>query len=394
MPALVRDSTFIAYNSGGVQGRRRVVAEDDPDWVPSFEAIPTISFKDIHGSPEQKRALARQVGDACRAVGFFYVKDSGIPSSLIVDTFEVMERFFACPDDVKLAAHWHKSPACRGYEPFFETKLGLDAKGNLRESFAIGDDFLDAEQAYSGEVAPGTKPQNCWPPDFPELRASLYEYYNHVEPFARALLVIFALALDLREDAFEEQYGEDAIWGMRALHYPPQQADESNPGLGAHTDFSSFTLVAQEPGSKPGLEVLNLNGQWISAPPIDGCDFVVNTGDFLSQTTNNVFKSTVHRVLNRTGDRRYSLPFFFSPSPSSTVAPLAQFLRRANAADDESTSSTPRERNVEPVNVGEHYVRRVLHSRKHHPSSVKVREAGIPMSEWRYEMMQGVGVPE
>ncbi|BGP43158.1 hypothetical protein JCM10449v2_007182 [Rhodotorula kratochvilovae] len=393
MPALVeKDNRYIAFNSGGVAGRRRIVEEGDPDWVPTFDAIPTISFKYIDGTLEEKQALAKEVGTACRDVGFFYVMDSGLPPSLIADTFQMMERFFARSDDVKLAAHWHKSPACRGYEPFSETKLGLDAKGNLRESFAIGDDFLDDEQAYSGKIPPGTKPQNCWPPDHPELREGMYAYYRQVEPFARALLKIFALALDLPEDAFEEQYGEDAIWGMRALHYPPQEPDEDNPGLGAHTDFSSFTLVCQEPGSKPGLEVLNLNGQWVSAPPLPGCDFVVNTGDFLSQTTNNVFKSTVHRVYNRTGERRYSLPFFFSPSPGATVAPLPQFLR--DDASDSGVSVSSERENVKPVNVGEHYVRRVLHSRKHHPSSVKVRKAGIPMEEWKYEMMQGVGIPE
>ena len=95
---------------------------------------------------------------------------------------------------------------------------------------------------------------------------------------------------------------------------------------------------------------------------------------------------------NRTGERRYSLPFFYSPSPGATFAPLPQFLR--DDASDSGVSVSSERENVKPVNVGEHYVRRVLHSRKHHPSSVKVRKAGIPMEEWKYEMMQGVGIPE
>lgn len=41
------------------------------------------------------------------------------------------------------AAHWHKSPACRGFEPFEETSQGSSA--NLRESFSMGDDWMDEE---------------------------------------------------------------------------------------------------------------------------------------------------------------------------------------------------------------------------------------------------------
>ncbi|GAA6018310.1 hypothetical protein JCM10207_000799 [Rhodosporidiobolus poonsookiae] len=382
MPGLVKEPQYITFNSGGVEGRRRIVDEGEEGWVPTFESIPTISFRNINGTEEERAALAKAVGQACSDVGFFYVMDSPLPPNIVKDTFAMMERFFAQPEDVKLDAHWHKSPACRGYEPFFETKMGTDAKGNLRESFSMGDDFLDAEQAYPGEIAPGTKPQNRWPERFPELREGLYEYYHHVHAFARDLLKIFALALDLPEEALQSQYGPDAITGMRALHYPPQEPDESTPGLGAHSDFSSFTLVCQEPDSKPGLEVLNLNGKWVSAPPLPGCDFVVNTGDFLEQTTGGVFKSTIHRVYNRTGSRRYSLPFFFSPSPSATIQPLPKFASNAKATTSDN------------MHVGTHYVRRVLNSRKFHPSAVKLREKRVPMEEWRYEMMMGVGIPE
>ncbi|GAA6044083.1 hypothetical protein JCM8097_000199 [Rhodosporidiobolus ruineniae] len=383
MPGMPKQPTYIDFNTGGVAGRRRVVEEGEEGWVPTFNEIPVISCANIHGTAAERAALAQEIGAACRDVGFFYVRDAQLPPHLVRDTFKTMERFFAQPDGVKLDAHWHRSPACRGYEPFVESAKGTEAKsGNLRESFAIGDDFLDEEQAYSGPVPPGTKPQNLWPSQFPDLRKDLYAYYHHVHAFARALLGIFAIALDLPEEVFQKQYAADAITGMRALHYPPQEPDEASPGLGAHTDFSSFTLVCQEPDSKPGLEVLNLNGHWISAPPLPGCDFVVNVGDFLSQTTNGLWKSTVHRVYNRTGERRYSLPFFFSPSPDVVIEPLKQFVGGKEGS------------RYEPMHVGTHYVRRVLNSRHQHPSSRAVKQAGIPMSEWRYEMMQGLGVPE
>lgn len=41
-----------------------------------------------------------------------------------------------------------------------------------------------------------------------------------------------------------------------------------------------FTVLA--PGEVRALEVLNKNGQWVSAPPKPGC-FIVNIGDQLQQ---------------------------------------------------------------------------------------------------------------
>ena len=48
-----------------------------------------------------------------------------------------------------------------------------------------------------------------------------------------------------------------------ARSYPPTEA--GHVGLGAHADFSLFTLLNQLPTASGGsaLEVLNANGQWV-----------------------------------------------------------------------------------------------------------------------------------
>lgn len=48
------------------------------------------------------------------------------------------------------------------------------------------------------------------------------------------------------------------------------------------------------------------------APPIDGT-FVVNIGDLLARWTNDLFASTEHRVINRSGRERYSIAVFYDP---------------------------------------------------------------------------------
>ena len=46
-----------------------------------------------------------------------------------------MREFFALPTDQKMQASWNKSPACRGYEPFSESKVAMNTDLDLRESF-------------------------------------------------------------------------------------------------------------------------------------------------------------------------------------------------------------------------------------------------------------------
>jgi len=91
-------------------------------------------------------------------------------------------------------------------------------------------------------------------------------------------------------------------------------------GIGAHTDWECFTILWQEPGIQ-ALQVLNSQKQWINAPPIEGT-LVINLGDQFARWTNDVFKSTVHRAINRSGQRRYSIPLFFGTDYTVRLEPI------------------------------------------------------------------------
>jgi isopenicillin N synthase-like dioxygenase len=66
---------------------------------------------------------------------------------------------------------------------------------------------------------------------------------------------------------------------------------------------------------------LNAASEWLSVTPIPGT-FVVNIGDMLSYWGNDTFASAVHRVLNITGEDRYSIPFFMDPNYETLGEPL------------------------------------------------------------------------
>src|SRR5262249_53773075 len=130
---------------------------------------------------------------------------------------------------------------------------------------------------------------------------------------------------------------------LRLLHYPPQRPDEEGVHLGAraHTDTNAFTILAQD--NNGGLEVRNRDGEFGAVPPIDG-PLIVNVGEVLKVWTDGVFSSAVHRVINRSGNERYSIPFFMYPSFDALIQPLISNPDPSNVAPENLHTSFPRDK--------------------------------------------------
>lgn len=71
-----------------------------------------------------------------------------------------------------------------------------------------------------------------------------------------------------------------------------------------------------------GLEVLNdSTKEWIPVDP-NPDSYVVNIGDMLSIWTKNMYKSAVHRVINKSNKDRYSVPFFVDGNTDVKLTPF------------------------------------------------------------------------
>jgi len=150
----------------------------------------------------------------------------------------------------------------------------------------------------------------------------------------RHLCRLFALSLDLPEEFFDPMITHPGGIARLIKYRPsanPKPLSEVNEdeeiGLGAHTDYECFTLLLQD--TIPGLEILSPDGRWVSAAPVEGA-IVVNVADFLMRWTNGVYKSTVHRVVNRTDKERYSVPLFFSINYDEKVETLPSCISEKN----------------------------------------------------------------
>ncbi|MER8587036.1 isopenicillin N synthase family oxygenase [Mesorhizobium sp. M1338] len=319
----------------------------------SFDKIPLVDIAPLLDGSNGYR-VAKEIRWALSNTGFMYVKNHGIPQELVDSVFDVSRRFFDLPMSQKMELHVSKSNvAFRGYiEPFGEnTDPGRTR--DLKECFDIGPERSTFEGPFFGP--------NQWPSNLPDFREVTYEYHQKMVSLAKILLKGIALSLDLSKSYFDN-FMHNPMSIQRLLHYPPQSGyiGEEVIGIGAHTDYSHLTILAQD--DVGGLQVMNRNGEWVEGIPIHGT-FVINIGDLIQRLTNDVYLANMHRVVNTSGRERYSIPFFIDADFNAIIEPLPSCV----------TDSNPLR--YQPVMCGEHKIGRFAASYAHLTNARRVSDA-------------------
>jgi len=154
-----------------------------------------------------------------------------------------------------------------------------------------------------------------------EFKILMISYHQEMFKLSLLILQILASGLPYGPNIFDDFVAGDVLASLRLLHYPSQETeDERQLGVGAHTDYGAITLLLQD--ETPGLQVFNdADKTWVPIPPNKDA-YVVNIGDMLAMWTQGVFKSGLHRVINRSTKGRYSLPYFFDGNLKCVLAPF------------------------------------------------------------------------
>ncbi|KAJ0122598.1 flavanone 3-hydroxylase [Diaporthe amygdali] len=311
------------------------------------ETIPLIDIgPSLNGDGAARRSVAAQIGKACREIGFFQITNHGVSLEAQNGVLEQAKRFFhQYPQAKKEDLHINNSALFRGWEPSDVSNVNPDDWNTMgketKEAFNWGyEPKLDPTggdgKYVELDLVSYPNGANVWPneEDLPGFFESIRKYHGEVLTLARHLLRLFALAMELEESYFDGMTTHPGTIA-RLLYYPPQKPkstpdsakQEEEIGLGAHTDYECFTLLLSD--ANPGLEVLSptldpASGRpkWISAPAAPN-SLTVNIADFFQRWTSGQFKSTVHRVVNRSPEKeRYSVPFFFSVNYDQKVSTL------------------------------------------------------------------------
>lgn len=197
---------------------------------------------------------------------------------------------------------------------------------DLKESFEIGRE--------------GDEYENLWPDrveaEGVDFAVTMKEFFLHCQELHRIVMRGVALGMGLEETFFDD-YVRKGDNTLRLLHYPPVAKDAFKAGrerAGAHTDYGSVTFLFQD--SAGGLQVERPGGKgvFVDVKPVEGA-IVLNSGDLLARWSNDIIRSTLHRVVEppRKEGRhdvredgfypaRYSVAYFCNPDFDQWVEAL------------------------------------------------------------------------
>ncbi|KAJ3110996.1 hypothetical protein HDU96_006096 [Phlyctochytrium bullatum] len=298
----------------------------------SSGGIPVVDFsRFLRGNAKDKERAAKDVVDAFKNIGFVYISGHGIPDEVLNGVYDKSKRFFDLPLAEKEKIAWETPESNRGYvAPGREKVTQLtdaaevaklrEASPDLKESLEIGKE-------------PSSDYQNRWPTHDAQFRTTMMRFYDIAHDLHLEVMRSIALGLGLGETFFDK-YCDKKDHNLRLLHYPEVPVsvfdNDGQARAGAHTDYGSITLLFQD--DRGGLQVQSPDtGAWIQATPIPGT-IVINAGDLLSRWSNDVIRSTNHRVVSPPPEKaanggqvfpaRYSIAYFCNPNMDAMIEGL------------------------------------------------------------------------
>jgi isopenicillin N synthase-like dioxygenase len=272
------------------------------------DRVPCISADDLMSGDGDH--LVELVRSACLETGFFYIDLAEPQRDSIAAALSQMERFFALADDDERKQSVRQGDERdTGWVPRYTEPAYQPGTVSSLEAFDFDINNL------------GSSHDEDWP-KLPDFRLDLTRCWHEYVDLGNAILVVIARAAGMQASFLQDRCNTHALSNMRLLSYAPEtiQVDQ-NVGIAAHTDFECITLLYQ---TAPGLELLNVNSEWLDAPVKDG-RIVVLLDDMLERWTNGVFRATGHRVRS-TDEQRYSIVMFIAANDEMEIGPLQEFV--------------------------------------------------------------------
>jgi isopenicillin N synthase-like dioxygenase len=297
--------------------------------------IPSVNLTDfISGTAEQKAAFVQALGRAYEDIGFVAVRGHFLSDELSEQLYEQVKAFYNLPIETKEKYEVPGLAGQRGYTSFGKEHAKGRSEGDLKEFWQFGQ-WVDANDPLRAEY-----PDNVSVAEYPDFNKLGKEAYQRLEETGKHMLRAIALYLGLDEFYFDEKI-EKGNSILRAIHYPPITNEPKSAVRAAeHEDINLITLLMG--ASAEGLEVLNKQNEWVAITALPD-QLVVNVGDMLQRLTNNVLKSTTHRVVNppreKWGTSRFSIPFFLHPKSGMRLDCLPSCITEANPIQYEPISA-------------------------------------------------------
>ena len=234
----------------------------------------------------------------CGFAVFTHVYDNWL--SEFEDWKQLMEEFFQLPLDVKQQYAYSGVKENIGFNWLEEERLTPTMPGDLKESY--------------NWVEPARMQEQYWPKEIPEFKPLAQKIERISRMLSYQFLYRFEKVLRLPIGSLVEKH-IDGSATMRMIKYPAWDGEikEGQVRGGSHTDYGSITLLWRF-DDVGGLQIQDREtNEWVDVPCIEN-SIVLNVADMFARWTNDVLKSTNHRIVNTDLTRsRYSMPYFVDP---------------------------------------------------------------------------------
>ncbi|KAH8693206.1 hypothetical protein BGW36DRAFT_399914 [Talaromyces proteolyticus] len=274
-------------------------------------SIPLINFSAfLNGTPEERTRTAKEILHGFKTAGFIYLHSLPLSPSQRQQVFDASANYFSLSLETKLSHLMPSVESNRGYSANGQEKLGSEESPDIKETLHIG---REKDPKYP----------NIWPAEIGRLvgfKDTIGGFFDFCTKMVNEVMRAIAVGLGIDENYFEE-YMSDGDHKLRLLHYPEVstevfQSNVNKVRAGAHTDYGAITLLFQD--SRGGLQVKTPTGEYANATPIENT-VVVNAGDLLARWSNDLIKSTVHRVVEPPLLRKTYCRFFGGPHEDSYI---------------------------------------------------------------------------
>lgn len=302
--------------------------------------VPSLDLADFtSGNAEKKAAFVKQIGNAFNNIGFVAIKNHGLSEAHIHQLYDLIKAFFQQDQATKNQYEIEGLAGQRGYTgKQKETAKGFSTP-DLKEFYHVGQELA----ANDPDPIRSEYPDNVWPTELPEFKEIMLKAFYTLEEAGKNILRAIAIYLELPEDYFDEKV-KNGNSILRPIHYFPIENPDAVPAdavrAAAHGDINLITLLMG--ASAEGLQVLRRDDVWIPITALPD-QVVVNVGDMLDRLTNNVLKSTIHRVVNPPKSQmhtsRFSIPFFMHPRSEMDLTSLESCITEGNPKRYEDTTA-------------------------------------------------------
>ena len=301
-------------------------------------------------------------GDALMRTGFVQLANHGIDSEVRKRYRNACDVLFELPIEDK-QRFVHADP---------EANRGYRSRGSEALSYSLGEESPpDLFESFNAAPDPSGTPHRLlqptpWPDELvPDFSASLTAMAAEFAGLARRLDTMVEALTGWQGLAEQSGSGPDTV---AAINYRPdpdgaEAVLEGQQRMGAHSDYTSFTILDAEPVR--GLQIVDSQGAWVDVIP-DADAVLVNVGDLLAMATNDQWPSILHRVVPMAAGSapfRRSVAYFHYPNLDVLVEPLPQFVE----------SDAPR---YEAVRVEDHLLDKLVAPKVHKRSTSATTTAG------------------